>query len=277
MATNICHDRIESQVDTALPFHAPSNEELSRAIARIIPAEQWRAVMEGNPYTECEINDEFLGLLTTYWHLAQLIPSHWTVVDLGCGYNPQAWLFHLTGHHRFISVDSFPNTIRFHTPTSTHYTMTIGDFITQHGHTLNLKETFAICSYCPMWGGRFHRTTTRVLSKPVRLLPPSDITASHDPTASSSPRLTADSIPLNLRRTMYASASGLAPDLLLHNLGPLSKLRCHAGPRNPLNHTYSLDALSPPSRSRTGSSPGASACDHLCGESESPVRDRMDR
>lgn len=139
-------------VDTALPFHAPSNEELSRAIARIIPAEQWRAVMEGHPYTEFEINDEFLGFMTTYWHLAQLIPTHWTFVDLGCGYNPQAWLFHLTGHHRFISVDSFPNIVRFHTPTSTHYTMTIGDFITQHGHTLNLKETFAICSYCPMWG-----------------------------------------------------------------------------------------------------------------------------
>jgi hypothetical protein len=115
-------------VNTALPFHAPSNEELSRAIARIIPAEQWCAVMEGHPYTEFEINDEFLGFLKTYWHLAQLIPTHWTVVDLGCGYNP------------------------FHTPTSTHYTMTIGDFITQHGHTLNLKETFAICSYCPMWG-----------------------------------------------------------------------------------------------------------------------------
>jgi len=139
-------------LDLTAQFPMPTNEALSRAIADLIPRDQWQAVFTANPYVDAEINEEFLGFLTVYWHLAQLIPTHWTVIDLGSGYNAQAWIFHALGHRHYVSVDSFPDIVRFHTPTSTHYTMSIGEFLRQQGHAFNPKETFAICSYCPMWG-----------------------------------------------------------------------------------------------------------------------------
>jgi len=129
-----------------------SNEDLSKWLMEVIPAEQLRTVFTKNPHAECELSDEFLGFLQPYYALAHLIPKHWTIVDLGAGYGVQAWIFFARGHGQFISVDSFPDLVPFHTPTSQHYAMSAGEFIRQHGHELNPKETFAICSYCPMWG-----------------------------------------------------------------------------------------------------------------------------
>lgn len=44
-------------------------------------------------YHECDITPEFLGFTEVYLHLSCIIPTHWTVVDLGCAYAPQAFLF----------------------------------------------------------------------------------------------------------------------------------------------------------------------------------------
>lgn len=128
-----------------------SNEALSRLLFSIIPAEQLREVFTKNPYAECELSDEFLGFLQPYYALAHLIPPHWTIVDLGAAHSAQAWIYYFTGH-QYLSCDSWPDMVPFHTPTSRHFAMTAGEFLTRHGHELNLKETFAICSYCPMWG-----------------------------------------------------------------------------------------------------------------------------
>ncbi|MDI3467590.1 MAG: hypothetical protein OJF50_006411 [Nitrospira sp.] len=138
-----------SQPTVLEPLPFPTNEAICLAVTQDIPRGQWEDVFEKNHYASAEICPEFLGFLNVYWALAHLIPTHWTVVDLGSGYNAAAFLF--TRHDRFISVDSCRDTVRFATPNCTHYSMPIGDFLAQHGQAFDLRETFAICSYCPMW------------------------------------------------------------------------------------------------------------------------------
>ncbi len=128
-----------------------SNEALSKFLMEIIPAEQLRDVFNKNPYADAEISNEFLGFLQPYYALAHLIPTHWAIVDFGAAFAPQAWIYYASGHTTYVSVDSWPDLTPFHSPISRHYCMTAGEFIQQHGHEFNPKETFAICSYCPMW------------------------------------------------------------------------------------------------------------------------------
>jgi len=125
---------------------------LNHVVLDRIPPEQWQRVIRENPYADCEIGPEFMGFLDIYWHLSQLIPTHWTIVDLGCGYNPQAFL--LQEYAAVHSVDSFPGLVPFHAANTTFYPMTIDQFLRDHAGSLNTAETFAICAYCPMWGER---------------------------------------------------------------------------------------------------------------------------
>lgn len=96
----------------------------------------------------CDIAPEFLGFTNVYLALAPLIPRHWTVVDLGCAYSPQALIF--KDHKAYHGVDAGDGE-RFSTPNTTHYTMTAGEFIKKHGSSFDQKTTFAICSYVPPW------------------------------------------------------------------------------------------------------------------------------
>ena len=73
-----------------------------------------------------------------------------TVVDLGCSYAAQAFLFER--HHAYIGV-ARSDCQRFAAENSTHHQMTIADFLEQHGSRLSKKTTFAICSYVPPWHG----------------------------------------------------------------------------------------------------------------------------
>ena len=121
------------------------NEIVSRRLADRIPQEQWEHVMAG---PLCYIDAEFLGFVAIYARLAGIIPQHFTVVDLGCAYAPQAFLF--DGHKQYVGVDAWCLR-RFSTPNTCHYTMTIAAFIEEHAAQFDLDETFAICSYVPPW------------------------------------------------------------------------------------------------------------------------------
>lgn len=101
-------------------------------------------------YHECDITPEFLGFTEVYLHLSCIIPTHWTVVDLGCAYAPQAFLF--KDHALYVGVDA-GGCERFSAPNTKHYTMTIADFLTKHGGQFDKCRTFAICSYVPPWYG----------------------------------------------------------------------------------------------------------------------------
>lgn len=96
-----------------------------------------------------ELDPSFLGFTNVYLALATLIPRHWTVVDFGCAEAAGCCFF--KKHKEYIGVDPGEDA-RFHFKNTTHYVMTIQEFIDfrkPHFLCLNLKETFAICSYVP--------------------------------------------------------------------------------------------------------------------------------
>ena len=127
------------------------------ALLRIIPQEQQDRVFG---QAVCDIDGEFLGFLDIYEHLAAIIPKHWTIIDLGCAYTPQAFLFR--NHFKYIGVDLPWNnsewhpdhkTERFKSDNTVIYEMPIAEFIDKHLCEFDMKNTFAICSYVPPWGG----------------------------------------------------------------------------------------------------------------------------
>jgi hypothetical protein len=129
----------------------------SDALLAIIPDDQKSRVFNAKI---CDINREFLGFLGIYERLSQIIPKHWTIVDLGCAYAPQAFLFR--DHAKYVGVDLpwknlefYPEAKieRFQAPNTVIYEMSIAKFIEQHIGNFSLDTTFAICSYVPPWGG----------------------------------------------------------------------------------------------------------------------------
>lgn len=126
-------------------LHEPSNERLWNRL----PPDQIDRVL--STYM-CDIGPEFLGFIGIYERLAEIIPIHWTVVDLGCAYAPQALLF--DAHKEYVGVDLLtPDKARFSAPNSRFFEMPIAEFIEKHVGDFNQDKTFAICSYVPPWHG----------------------------------------------------------------------------------------------------------------------------
>ena len=111
----------------------------------LIPDEQLTRVFGQHM---CDIAPEFLGFTSIYIALASIIPKHWTVVDLGCAYSPQAFIF--KEHKAYIGVDLLTKE-RFIAPNTTHYEMPASEFIEKYASELDQDTTFAICSYVPPW------------------------------------------------------------------------------------------------------------------------------
>jgi hypothetical protein len=107
----------------------------------------------------CDIDPEFLGFTDIYFALAGVIPKHWTIVDLGCAYAPQAFIF--KDHKAYIGVDAGEGRERFSADNTTHCEMKISDFCAKHAGQLDQKTTFAICSYVPTWYGDNPRELAR--------------------------------------------------------------------------------------------------------------------
>ena len=104
-----------------------------------------------------EIDGSFPGFVETYARLAPLIPEHWTVVDLGCAYNPQCIYF--KDHIAYIAVDD--NAMMeemFTTPNCQVYRKSIESFLAGDVKDLDMVTTFAICNYVPLSA----ETTTRI-------------------------------------------------------------------------------------------------------------------
>jgi hypothetical protein len=112
-------------------------------VLSLIPKEQLDRVLN---QAECDIDTEFLGFTDIYEHLAEIIPMHFRVIDLGCAYAPQC--FYFTLHMDYTGVDS-GNMERFSAHNTSHLTKSIQDFIAQDLDDYDLDETFAICSYVP--------------------------------------------------------------------------------------------------------------------------------
>lgn len=97
----------------------------------------------------CDIDASFLGFTDIYLALAKIIPTFWTIIDLGCAYAPQAIIF--SGHKAYIGVDLGEGRERFSAPNTTHYNMTNAEFVEKHATEFDQELTFAICSYVPPW------------------------------------------------------------------------------------------------------------------------------
>lgn len=115
-------------------------------ILHMMPKDQLDRVM--GQY-ECDIDREFLGFTEIYLALASIIPTHWTIVDLGCAYAPQVFVF--KDHAGYVGVDMNTKE-RFSAENTTHYSMSIASFVDAHLGDFDLDTTFAICSYVPPWG-----------------------------------------------------------------------------------------------------------------------------
>lgn len=120
--------------------------ELADPLFERLPKDQVQRVMIDQM---ADIAPGFLGFLDIYRALASIIPHHWTVIDLGCAYAPQSFLFE--DHIAYIGVD-FHNMQRFASRNTMHIDMSIEDFCETYTSGFNLDTTFAICSYVPPWG-----------------------------------------------------------------------------------------------------------------------------
>ena len=92
----------------------------------------------------CDINSDFLGFTDIYEMLSKIIPKHFTIIDLGCAYNPQC--FYFVKHKKYIAVD-ISDCEKFKSDNCDIYQKSIEDFIKEDISELNLDETFAICNY----------------------------------------------------------------------------------------------------------------------------------
>ena len=72
------------------------------------------------------------------------------VVDLGCAYAPQCFLFR--DHAAYVGVDLMTE-VRFRARITVHFIMPIADFVTEHLEDFDEAATFATCSYVPPWHG----------------------------------------------------------------------------------------------------------------------------
>jgi len=124
--------------------------ETPQKVCELIPDEEMERVLNQE---FCDIDPTFMGFMDVYENLSKIIPKHFTVVDLGCAYNPQCYYF--KDHLQFIAVDADVNTERFKTENSLYFGGGIELFINDIMPTLklNLEETFSICSYVPPWYG----------------------------------------------------------------------------------------------------------------------------
>jgi hypothetical protein len=82
------------------------NVDLWCALSTLAP-EQFKAVMQG--CARVELEPGYMGMVVAYKRLAELIPPHWGVIDLGCSYAPQAWYFRR--HAFYIGVDFAPQDV----------------------------------------------------------------------------------------------------------------------------------------------------------------------
>lgn len=128
-----------------------THEELSMELFKTLPEDQVKRVMNQKMV---DIEPQFLGFIGTYYYLSKMIPKHFTVIDLGCSYNPQC--FYFTEHKKYIAVDlSIPpeKLERFRSDNCEIFDCSIENYIKNHISGLNLQQCFAICNYVPPWGG----------------------------------------------------------------------------------------------------------------------------
>ncbi len=121
----------------------------------LIPDEEWERVMASDASAEISCSNMTCGA-GFYYNLSKMISRKWTVIDIGCGYNAQSYLFQ--GHARHIAVNPKLDYSDFHihlehfqAPNTEFYEVDGQTFISKilPGLNLDLKAVFCIVNYVP--------------------------------------------------------------------------------------------------------------------------------
>ena len=133
----------------------PVATDYSHYCRSLIPSDEWKRVMKSDASAEISANNMMCGFGgRTYYNLSKMIPKDWTVIDIGCAYNPQSYFFMY--HKRHIAVempycDSDFHFEFFKAPNTELMFKSGQEFIKDVLPTLDLdlEKTFAICNYVP--------------------------------------------------------------------------------------------------------------------------------
>ena len=125
-------------------------EHFNRAL---IPNEEFKRVMDSDASAEIDCNNMTCGC-GTYYYLSRMIPKDWTVIDIGCAYNPQSYLFQLHARHIAVEPEWLDSDFcfeHFKAPNTELLFMTGQAFIKKELPKMNLdlKRTFCIVNYVP--------------------------------------------------------------------------------------------------------------------------------
>lgn len=129
---------------------------LNRSLYDMIPNEEHDRVFGGTASAEC--SPEFLVCDPMYFPLSSIIDKGCVVIDFGCGYNAQSYLF--GDFKKYIGVDSykpfkdeedFIDVRRYQAPNTEFFNVSGQHFITHILPTLPIEvdEVFAICTFVP--------------------------------------------------------------------------------------------------------------------------------
>ena len=133
----------------------PVATDYSHYCRSLIPDHEWMRVIKSDASAEIHAGCLICGYGgRDYYYLSKMINKDWTVINVGCAYNAQAYFF--LNHAKFIAVDlEFPDDDihieYFHPEGTDFYKMSGQEFIHDILPTLdlNLKKTFAICHWVP--------------------------------------------------------------------------------------------------------------------------------
>lgn len=122
-------------------------------VRSLIPDKEMKRVMMSDASAEI-CTDNLMCGGATYYYLSRMIPKDWTVIDFGCAYNPQSYLFQ--DHKRHIAIEPKWLDKDFHfeyfqAPNTELLFMTGQEFIENElpKFGLDLDKTFAIVNYVP--------------------------------------------------------------------------------------------------------------------------------
>lgn len=131
-----------------MKLHDYTFEEITSYLHSMIDEWEWKKVAQ-----DADIHPEFSCFADTYYHLSQIIPKDYIVIDFGAAYNSQAYFF--TNHKKFIAVNppSVPGNNGMFKPFNCEiYRLTTGEFLKTYGNFPD-EKVFAICNYVPNWHG----------------------------------------------------------------------------------------------------------------------------
>lgn len=132
-------------------IESPKFTDYCHYVRALIPDAEFDRVIASDAEAEISANVLMCDAMA-YYELSRIIPKDFTVIDIGCAYNAQSYLF--AGHKCHIAVnpkldvDGF-RFEDFRAPNTKHYEMSGQDFICDVLPTLglDLAKTFAICTH----------------------------------------------------------------------------------------------------------------------------------